>query len=42
MLMNCARVRLHADTTTIFVRDGWLIIEAADSAALQDQLRSAA
>jgi excisionase family DNA binding protein len=40
MLMNCARLRLHADTTTIFVRDGWLIIEAADSAALQDQLRS--
>lgn len=39
--MNCARLRLHADTTTIFVRDGWLIIEAADSAVLQDQLRSA-
>jgi len=38
--MNCARLRLHSDTTTIFVRDGWLIIEAADSAALQDQLRS--
>ncbi|MFZ3377606.1 MAG: helix-turn-helix domain-containing protein [Chthoniobacterales bacterium] len=32
---------MHADTTTIFVRDGWLIIEAADSATLQDQLRSA-
>ncbi len=39
--MNCARLRLHAETTTIFIRDGWLIIEAADSAALQDQLRSA-
>ncbi len=39
--MNCARLRLHADTTTISIRDGWLIIEAADSAALQDQLRSA-
>ncbi len=39
--MNCARLRLHAETTTIFIRNGWLIIEAADSAALQDQLRSA-
>jgi excisionase family DNA binding protein len=39
--MNCARLRLHANTTTIFIRDGWLIIEAADSATLQDQLRSA-
>ncbi len=39
--MNCARLRLYAETTTIFIRDGWLIIEAADSAALQDQLRSA-
>lgn len=39
--MNCARLRLHAETTTIFIRDGWLIIEATDSATLQDQLRSA-
>ena len=39
--MNCARLRWHADTTTIFVRDGWLIIESADSADLHDQLRSA-
>lgn len=39
--MNCARLRLNAETTTILVRDGWLIIEAADSVALQDQLRSA-
>ncbi len=39
--MNCARLRLHADTTTIFVRDGWLIIEAADSATLREQLRNA-
>lgn len=41
-VMNCARLRLNADTTTIFVRDGWLIIEAGDSGALQEQLRSAA
>ncbi|MDQ2659451.1 MAG: helix-turn-helix domain-containing protein [Verrucomicrobiota bacterium] len=40
-IMNCARLRLHADTTTIFVRDGWLIIESADSADLHDQLQSA-
>jgi excisionase family DNA binding protein len=40
--MDCARLRLNADTTMIFVRDGWLIIEAADSGALQEQLRSAA
>lgn len=39
--MNCARLRLHPNTTTIFVRDGWLIIEAADSATLHDQLQSA-
>lgn len=39
--MNSARLRLHADTTTIFVRDGWLIIEATDSAALRDQLQRA-
>lgn len=39
--MNCARLRLHSDTTTIFVRDGWLIIEATDSAALREQLSSA-
>jgi hypothetical protein len=39
--MNCARLRLNADTTTIFVRDGWLIIEAADTAELHDQLRGA-
>ncbi len=41
MVMNCARLRLHTDTTTIFVRDGWLIIEATDSASLHEQLRSA-
>ncbi len=39
--MNCARLRLSAETTTIFVRDGWLIIETADRVALQDQMRSA-
>jgi excisionase family DNA binding protein len=38
--MNCARLRLNANTTTIFVRDGWLIIEASDSAELHDQLRN--
>lgn len=36
--MNCARLRLNAETTTIFVRDGWLIIEAAETDALQVQL----
>ena len=36
--MNCARLRLNAETTTIFVRDGWLIIEAAETDALQRQL----
>jgi len=25
--MNCARLQLSAATTTIFIRDGWLIIE---------------
>lgn len=39
--MNCARLRLNADTTTIFVRDGWLTIETAEGAALEDPLRSA-
>lgn len=39
--MNCSRIRLNAETTAIFVRDGWLIIEVADSAALQTQLLDA-
>jgi excisionase family DNA binding protein len=39
--MNCARLRLNADTTTIFVRNGWLTIETAEVSALEDQLRSA-
>ena len=39
--MNCARLRLNAETTTIFVRDGWLIIEAADPDAFQTQLAGA-
>ena len=39
--MNCARLRLNAKTTTIFVRDGWLIIEAAEIDALQRQLAGA-
>ena len=38
MHMNCARLRLNAETTTIFVRDGWLIIEAAETDALKGQL----
>ena len=33
--MNCARLRLNAATTTILVRDGWLIIEASDADELQ-------
>jgi excisionase family DNA binding protein len=36
--MNCARRRLNAETTTIFVRDGCLVIEVADSEALKAQL----
>ncbi len=39
--MNCARLRLNAETTTILVREGWLIIEAADSNDLQAQVNSA-
>ena len=39
--MNCARLRLNAETTTIFIRDGWLIIEAADPDAFQTQLAGA-
>jgi excisionase family DNA binding protein len=41
MPMNCARLRLNAETTTIFVHDGWLIIEAAEAGALQGQLSCA-
>ncbi len=37
MLMNCARLRLNAATTTILVRDGWLIIEASDAGELQTE-----
>ena len=39
--MNCARLRLSAETTTIFVRDGWLVIKVADGNALREQLDSA-
>jgi excisionase family DNA binding protein len=39
--MNCARLRLNAETTTIFVRDGWLIIEAAEADALRAQMAGA-
>jgi excisionase family DNA binding protein len=39
--MNCARLRLNAETTTIFVRDGWLIIEAAEADALREQMAGA-
>lgn len=39
--MNCARLQLSAATTTIFIRDGWLIIEVADEEALREQLNSA-
>lgn len=35
---NCVRLRLSAETTRIFVRDGWLIIESADSDALKSEL----
>lgn len=36
--MNSARLRLSADTTKIFFRDGWLIIEVANPIALKDEL----
>ena len=36
--MNCARLRLSTETTTIFVRDGWLVIEVAEADALRTQL----
>jgi len=36
--MNCTRIRLSAETTTIVVRDGWLVIEVADTASLREQL----
>ena len=39
--MNCARIRLNAETTTIFVRGGWLIIKVADAEALHEQLTGA-
>ena len=39
--MNCACLLLNAEATTIFVRDGWLIIEAADPDAFQTQLAGA-
>lgn len=39
--MNCARLRLNADTTTIFIREGWLIVEAADGDLLREQLANA-
>ena len=39
--MNCARLRLSAETTTIFVRDGWIVIEVAEADALRSQLDSA-
>lgn len=38
--MNCARIRLSVETSTIFVRDGWLIIEVTDEDALRTQLVS--
>ena len=40
--MNCARLRLNAETTTIFVRDGWLVIEVAETDSLREQLAAAA
>jgi excisionase family DNA binding protein len=39
--MNCARLRLSAETTTIFVRDGWLVIEVAGTDVLREQLDGA-
>lgn len=38
--MNCVRLRLSVETTTIFVRDGWLVVEVANSAELEEQLRT--
>ena len=39
--MNCAPLRLNAETTTIFVRDGWLVIEVAETDSLRQQLAGA-
>lgn len=39
--MNCARLRLSSETTTIFVRDGWLVIEVAETDSLREQLGAA-
>jgi excisionase family DNA binding protein len=36
--MNCVRLQLSATTTTIFVREGWLIVEVADVDAVREQL----
>ena len=39
--MNSVRIQLSAATTTIFIRDGWLIVEAADMQTLRGQLNNA-
>ena len=36
--MNSARLRLSADTTKIFFRDGWLIIEVSDPDVLKSEM----
>jgi excisionase family DNA binding protein len=36
--MTCTRIKLDVETTVIFVRDGWLIVEVADADAVREQL----
>jgi len=36
--MTCTRIKLDVETTVIFVRDGWLIVEVADVDAVREQL----
>lgn len=39
--MHCARLRLNAKTTTIFIQDGWLVVEAAENDLLREQIATA-
>jgi excisionase family DNA binding protein len=39
--MHSVRIRLNAETTTICVRDGWLIVDVADAEAVRAQLADA-
>jgi excisionase family DNA binding protein len=39
--MDCVRLKLNSTSTTIVVRDGWLIIETTDCESLNRELESA-